>query len=453
MVAKHAEASPTPGPNMGLKVLIVGAGVAGPVAAFWLARFGCEVTVIERSSQLRATGQQIDLRGQGITVMKMMGLEHKMRAAVCPETGTRFVDRHGATKGFWGVTKDNQRSQGMTTEWEIMRGDMVTVLYDATKDLEGVKYVFDCSVKSFTQDEGSPTAKVHVTFSDDSQGDYDVLIGADGVGSATRKMMLGPAFPDPSYDTGVHAVLFTAPAEEGDTDDWNICIMPGGKVLMTRKDRPDNIRAYFMTRGGCGALDRARTLAEHKAALAEVFADTHDWKTQRFLRALASPLADDLYGQHQRQVRLPEGAWSRGRVVLLGDAAYSTTLGGVGVSGAFIGGYVLAGELCRQWQADRRTPGSFSVEHAAREYERMLRPLIAEHQSTFSWLFRILMPNSRFEVWLIQALIGFITLFRLDLLLFDLWRKEESDKLLYPDYFGVVSKNQGGVDGKLHLQR
>jgi len=58
-----------------LKVLIAGAGIAGPAAAFWLSRIGCEVTIMERSPKLRATGQQVDLLGQGITIMKMMGIE------------------------------------------------------------------------------------------------------------------------------------------------------------------------------------------------------------------------------------------------------------------------------------------------------------------------------------------------------------------------------------------
>lgn len=437
MTAKDTAAFPTP-KTEGLKVLISGVGAAGPVTAFWLARFGCKVTIIERSPHLRATGQQVDLRGQGIAIMKLMGLEKVFRAAVCPEPGTRFVDRHGATKGYWGINTSSKGSQTMTTEWEIMRGDLVRILYDATKDLDGVKYVFNRYVKNFTQDEGSPSGKVHVTFSDDSQDQYDILIGADGVGSATRKTMLGPSFPDSSYDTGVHASLFTAPAQEGDTNDWNICLIPGGKVLMTRKDSPDNIRVYFLNRGGCGALDQAKTLPEQKAALAEIFADTNDWHTQRFLRALDDPMSDDLYCQHQRQIRLPEGTWGRGRVVLVGDSAYCTTLGGVGVTGALIGGYVLAGEIYKQWEASKRTPGSFSVEHAAREYERRMRPLIADHQVGFSWMYRLLTPKNRLEIWIIHAIIGLITLFQVDKLLFNVLRDEEPVELLYPDYFGAA---------------
>lgn len=441
MSTKNIQVSPTLRPK-GLKVLISGVGIAGPVTAFWLARFGCDVTIIERNPHLRSTGQQIDLRGQGIVIMRMMGLEPAIREALCPEPGVRFVDRHGATKGFWGMNTSGKGSQSMTTEWEIMRGDLITILYDATKNLEGVKYVFNRHIKSFTQDEGSPTGKVHVTFSDDSQEQYDILVGADGIGSATRKMMFGPSFPDPAYDTGLHASFFTAPTQAGDTNDWNICAMLGGRTVMTRQDRPDRIRVYFLKRGGCGALDGARTLAEQKTALAGLFADAPDWHAPRFVRALLEcPEADDLYCQHQSQIRLPAGAWARGRAVLVGDAAYCTTIGGVGVTGAFVGGYVLAGELARQWDAEQRISGSFDVGHATREYERAVRPLIAEHQTSFKWMYRVLMPETRLEVWLLHLVVGAISFLRMDKLLFNLLRNEEPVRLEYLDYFGAAPKN------------
>ncbi|WP_155053635.1 FAD-dependent oxidoreductase, partial [Streptomyces blattellae] len=52
------------------KILVVGAGFAGLSAAYWLGRHGHEVVVIERSPTLRASGAQIDLRAQGVDVVK-----------------------------------------------------------------------------------------------------------------------------------------------------------------------------------------------------------------------------------------------------------------------------------------------------------------------------------------------------------------------------------------------
>ncbi|KAK8093181.1 uncharacterized protein PG998_014582 [Apiospora kogelbergensis] len=383
-----------------LKVLISGAGIAGSCTAFWLAKFGCDVTIVERSSALRATGQQIDLRGQAIVIMKMMGIEPEIQAAKCHEPGT------------------------MTTDWEIMRGDLVTILYDATKDLEGVKYVFGREIASFTQDEGSARAKVHVTFSDGGHEDYDMLIGADGIGSSTRKKMLGSEFPDPLHDMG-------------DTDDWNICLTANGETLMTRQDQRGLLRVYLFSRGPCGALDRTRTVSELKAAVAARFRASTAWETPRFVRELlAAPEADDLYSQHQSQIRLPAGMWSRGRVALVGDAGYCTTVGGVGVTVAFAGAYVLAGEVKRRWEAELRDPGSFNLQPAMSEYERWLRPLINSHQGSQKVFFRMMFPRNVVELWLVQGVIALITFLRLDKALFNWVRAEGPHRLEYPDYFG-----------------
>lgn len=70
-----------------LKVLTCGAGIAGNALAFWLAKLGHDITVIERFPSLRATGLQIDLRGPGIQVMRRMGLEEAFQAKTVAEQG------------------------------------------------------------------------------------------------------------------------------------------------------------------------------------------------------------------------------------------------------------------------------------------------------------------------------------------------------------------------------
>ncbi|KAF2186094.1 putative monooxygenase [Zopfia rhizophila CBS 207.26] len=427
-----------PGVVAPLKVLIAGAGIGGPAAAFWLSRIGCDVTIVERSPKLRATGQQVDLTGQGIVIMRMMGIEDALRAARCPEPGMRFLDHRGTSKAFFPVDTSGKALYSPTHEVEVMRGDLVHILYEATKDLQGVKYIFDSHIKHFTQDEGSPAGKVHVTFSDNRQDDYDILIGADGIGSATRKLMQGPSSPDPHRDLGVHMAFFTAPSREGDTYDWTVCHIPGGKAIMTRKDRPENIRVYLATRVGFAALDAATTLAEQKAALAEQFKGAEGWQVERFLRDLEkSSEAEDLYCQRMSQIRLPEGAWSRGRVVLLGDAAYCPGAigGGVGTTAALIGAYVLAGEVAKQWKNNEQSPGAFSVEEATKEYERIVRPFITGNSDMSSWMVRLWLPETRFGIWVIHAIAGLAAGLRIDKFMGNSRTPKEPLKLEYPDYF------------------
>ena len=71
-----------------LKALVVGASIAGPMAAYWLAKAGARVTVIERFPRLRTNGQAIDIRSTGVTVMrKIPGMEAAVRAKTMPMEG------------------------------------------------------------------------------------------------------------------------------------------------------------------------------------------------------------------------------------------------------------------------------------------------------------------------------------------------------------------------------
>jgi len=60
-------------------ILVSGASIAGPTLAFWLHRFGFDVTVIERADELRLGGQNIDVRKEAQQVVQLMGLEDKIR--------------------------------------------------------------------------------------------------------------------------------------------------------------------------------------------------------------------------------------------------------------------------------------------------------------------------------------------------------------------------------------
>src|SRR5262252_2061968 len=77
-------------------VLICGAGIAGPALAYWLARAGFDVTIVERASTPRSGGQAVDIRGAARDVVERMGLLAGIKAAGLNERGFAFVDQHGA---------------------------------------------------------------------------------------------------------------------------------------------------------------------------------------------------------------------------------------------------------------------------------------------------------------------------------------------------------------------
>src|ERR1700761_7323253 len=131
-----------------LKVLIVGASIAGPSAAYWFARAGANVTVIERFPKLRTNGQGIDIRTCGVTVMrKMPGMEAAVRAKTTSMEGMSWVREDGRSYGTITSTGDPDQ-QSLVSEYEIFRGDLSQILYDMTKDNERVKYVFGEQVVS-----------------------------------------------------------------------------------------------------------------------------------------------------------------------------------------------------------------------------------------------------------------------------------------------------------------
>jgi len=75
-----------------MDILVSGGSIAGPTLAYWLNRYGFKVTLVERASELRLGGQNIDVKGPALEVVRKMGLEDKIRAANTTEVGLRFVN-------------------------------------------------------------------------------------------------------------------------------------------------------------------------------------------------------------------------------------------------------------------------------------------------------------------------------------------------------------------------
>ncbi|KAI0475590.1 hypothetical protein GGR56DRAFT_695344 [Xylariaceae sp. FL0804] len=372
-----AMATPTPP----LNVLIVGCGIAGPALAYWLSRIdNARVTIIERSPHLRTTGQQVDLRAQGVPMMRKMGIEAAVRQVMVKEPGSRIVDRHGRVQASFRALGKGTGSQGPTSDFEIMRGDLVRILAGLTQEKENVRYLFNTTVDSFTQDdESDPNGKVHVTFHNGQREAFDMVVAADGSNSRTRALMLGPDAPDPRRRNASYIGFFSVPGRGAESDDsdssWaTFCVLPGhasmGRMVLTRRDVPDLLRVNVILRGrdaaltealkaraermrrvadGGGFEEMAAADADTAAPLKKAVADLlrgGGWQCERFVDALEhAPEADDFYFTPEQEVVLPPGSWSRGRVVLLGDAAWGQGANGLGVQWGLLGAYTLAGEV------------------------------------------------------------------------------------------------------------
>jgi 2-polyprenyl-6-methoxyphenol hydroxylase-like FAD-dependent oxidoreductase len=362
------------------RVLITGASVAGPAAAYWLDRTGWDVTVLERAPEPRPGGQNIDVRGLAKDVVERMGLLEAVRDAGTGEVGTRFVDEEGGTVSEFPT--DAESGDGPTAELEILRGELARLLREHCPP--SVTWRYGDHVVAVDQDQDG----VHVTLDSGARESFDLLVVAEGPGSLTRGLVM-TGEDEPELDRlGMYCAWLTVPRTEDDDRWWRWLSVPGSRSVNLRPDNQGTTRAMlnFMTDEE-GLADRSAD--EQRAELRERFGDV-GWEAPRILAALDQ--ADDLYVDDLTQVRCP--TWSKGRVVLLGDAAWCVTpIGGFGTSLALIGAYVLAAEL---HHAD-------SHEEAFRRYEEWLRPLVDDVQDLPPGTPRVANPRSRLGVALFRA--------------------------------------------------
>ncbi|MCJ1238959.1 hypothetical protein MMC14_006951 [Varicellaria rhodocarpa] len=345
-----------------LKVLISGAGIAGPCLAYWLAktRLDVSVTVVERSPVPRLTGQSIDVRGLAIDIIKEMKLEEAVRARGTTEEGTIFINSLGNSFARF----DPGRT--FTAEYEILRADLAELFMGATEDLSNVQYIYSDSITSLDQ-KGTD---IDVTFAGGSKDTFDLVVAADGSTSRTRPMILDEQVLKDGYNfLGWYVAYFSIPSRPTDPKLWRWYNTLKGLSIMLRPHRnPSTVGAYLcITTPARGHRDPAVEEAmdkgtdDTKRMLHEYFKDA-GWEAKRVLEGL--DMAEDFYMSRCAQVKLPK--WTNGRALVLGDAAFATF--GTGTSLAIESAYILAGELSK-------IQSSNDVPQALEKYEEIFRTL------------------------------------------------------------------------------
>jgi 2-polyprenyl-6-methoxyphenol hydroxylase-like FAD-dependent oxidoreductase len=168
----------------GGRVLISGASVAGPILGYWLHRFGFQPTVVEQTEELRfgSGGHAVDLFGPALQIIEWMG--------VLPQ-----VQDAGTHTEIMSFIRDGQRPVDVSAELsfegvserhvEIMRGELAKIIYEAGR--KDIKYMFGNSITSLDQTKRG----VNVTLRHGSPQTFDLVIGADGLHSITRRLAFG----------------------------------------------------------------------------------------------------------------------------------------------------------------------------------------------------------------------------------------------------------------------
>ena len=378
-----------------MRVLISGAGIAGPALAWFLAKAGARITIVERSHSPLTYGQNVDIRGSARKVLKKMGLLDEVSRFNTTEKGTQFIDPKG--QPFAPFPLNEGKTPSPTSEFEILRGDLAAVFYEATKVHSNINYLFGTTIKEVISNDDEA---VKVELSNGEVQQFDLLVAADGQWSRVRKQCFPPEYVK-VVDKGLYVAYWTVPRVPSDNDWWNIYHALGSRVINLRPDPHGTTRAMFARMPCNDAQKKAWAEASRgdrqtqEELLRREFADA-GWQAQRLLDAMDQ--VPDFYFQSVQQIKMSK--WSTSRVVCLGDTAYAPTpLTGMGTSLAITGAYVLAGELSKL--DDGEHPSK-----ALEAYESIFRPFVEETQKIPFFVPAIAHPETAWKRWLLQALVG-----------------------------------------------
>jgi 2-polyprenyl-6-methoxyphenol hydroxylase-like FAD-dependent oxidoreductase len=340
------------------KVLVSGASIAGPCLAYWLHRYGFEVTVVEKSSSLRGGGYAIDIRGTAREVVSRMGLVPQLQAEHVNTERISFIDANGFPIG--SIRPETLSGGVEGQDLEVRRGDLAKALYDLIKD--DVEFLFNDSIA--TLEDGRDG--VDITFQGGTHRTFDLVIGADGLHSKTRRLVFGPEEEFDRYFGYVFAG-FSLSNDFGLVREASIWNTPGRAAVLYAHEPSDRLTGLLAFAQDKPPINAFRHPEDQRDLVASKFPE-HVSHVPNLVAAMRE--ADDLFFDVVSQIHMP--TWSKGRVALVGDAAYATSfLSGQGSSVSLVGAYVLAGEL------------SSHANHgdAFAAYEQKVRPFVEQNQA------------------------------------------------------------------------
>jgi FAD-dependent urate hydroxylase len=285
------------------RVIVIGGGIGGLSTAIGLHRAGITVSVFERSPVFSVVGAGLTLWANAIKALRKLGIDEDSLGGARFQTSE--IRSSGGSRLHYSDMKQLEKKLGAPSI-AIHRADLHRVLLAALPPdvLQSRKCV------GFEQN----TKGVTVFFSDNSVEQADLLIGADGIHSAVRKVLFPNVRLQYAGYTAWRGVVALRGAVQPDrtSETWGrgsrFGIVPIG-----------NKQTYWFATANVPS-GRKMTAAEHKH---ELLARFENWHSPIGALIEATPAEDILNNDILDFDPLPR--WTQGRVTLLGDAAHATT--------------------------------------------------------------------------------------------------------------------------------
>ena len=396
-----------------MKVLIVGAGIAGPAFAYWLRQHGLVPTIVEKARGLRTGGYVVDFWGAGFDIADRMGLLPEISRKGYRIREVRVVDRSGKRVAGFPADVFVRATNGRFIS--LARGDLAASIFEK---IEGkVETIFGDSVARIDQSERA----VRVTFESGAARHFDLVVGADGLHSRVRELVFGPQSQFEVY-LGYNVAAFEAECYRPRDDLVYVMYTEVGQQVVRFAMRGDRT-LFLFTFAGPAVDGTAMNVASQKALLRKRFGNS-GWECDAILKVLDNS-NNDLYFDRVSQIRMDPhlGLWTRGRVSLIGDAASCVSLlAGQGSGLAMVAAYILAGEL-------HRARGDYA--RAFARYQELFSPFVLQKQKAALRFAGTFAPKSKFALFLRNRVMNLMTVPWIAHLAVG---RDLADKLTVPEY-------------------
>ncbi len=328
-------------------VLIVGGGIGGMATAIRLRETGADVTLIDIDPEWRVYGAGITITGPTLRAYKHLGLIEDIRAQGAITSGSRIFRFDGV---HLQDLDEPALEEGLPATGGIMRPVLHRIMQARVTSCETTVRL-GLSVSAATSDDDG----VNVTFTDGSTGQYDLVVGADGIYSGIRTLAFPHAVAPEATGQGCWRIVTSRPP----TLDRGEMYFGGEHTAGITPCGPDSVYLWLLTPHRDPRIipdDELRTIMRGHLA---PFGGSAGW--------MRDQVTDETWINYRPlEAAIQPGPWHSGRIVLVGDAAHATTPhlasgAGMAVEDALVLGEALA--------ADRPVADSLAA-YTARRFER-----------------------------------------------------------------------------------